>query len=665
MPWHTGLAWHAGGTPAGCVPDMFVAATVLNGGRLSQPSGIVRDGDLCYVLCARSLTILDVSTPSAPFITGYLALGNAGPLGDPLFKSGDYVYCRRNGFLYTVDVSDPTNPALVDTLTLTGSSRGSPAFVLSAGGGVLYVAGFSDFLHVLDVSTPSAPTVITNFAHTPGTQTLKALTQVGSYVFGSANSRFNAFDVSTPATPAVSLGAVDANVQGATGLVRDGNTVYLTARGTGVNRIQVYDISTPTLPVAIGGINDATNLNFPTAVVKSGSNLWVSARTNSTPPGRVTVVNVSTPSSPSVTTSLTDNRLTDAFDLVADGTNLFVTCRAIHTLAVVEQDTSPVVVGSVSEPLTTGINSIAKLGANLMVILAGNVLSVVDVSVDPLVPVGLGLTQHGTGTANAVEVATNGSTHAYVARNVTTAHLTVVDCTDPRHPQTVGTADQGSSLSGVAGIAYDGGYCFIVANIADRLTAFDVSTPASPSVVGTLQDSTNLGGATSVVTEAGVCYVVGGNRFTTVDVSTPSAPTVIASITGTSTQINGATHVIKQADTCYVVGSGGSGTVAVVDVTNPAAPAITDSYGFIGAATGVAVQGGYVFGTISNEVRSRALGALSTLVETLTDATVLTGARRPLFVGQYLYVPADIDNDLVIIDTQCNPFAAGSTGWSL
>lgn len=109
-----------------------------------------------------SLTVLDVSNPAAMTVAGYVAGGVATSNGwtTSVVQYSNYVYVLRDAALMTWDMSTPTAPVLVNTLTFAIDSR---VFGLRRGiviGTEIFVAdGNTSQLIVFSLANPAAPIV--------------------------------------------------------------------------------------------------------------------------------------------------------------------------------------------------------------------------------------------------------------------------------------------------------------------------------------------------------------------------------------------------------------------------------------------------------------------------------------------------------------------------
>jgi len=150
--------------------------------------------------------------------------------------------------------------------------------------------------------------------------------------------------------------------------------------------------------------------------------------------------------------------------------------------------------------------------------------------------------------------------------------LSVLDITDVAHPRVLGSVSFNPSGSGsaaesvaVAGsVAYVTGGGPFLANFP-ALRLIDVSNPASPRPLGA---SSETGGA-DVVVRDGYAYVAAYDAGLRIyDVTSGTAPALV----GTAGTLGQAGQVRLDGHFAYVLNGGYGFSLAVVDVTNPAAP---------------------------------------------------------------------------------------------
>jgi len=109
-------------------------------------------GGLAYVIANwDGLLILDLAIPDAPTVIGELS--GLGGAASSIAISGSTVYIDGDSELHVIDVSDPSDPILVDTVEIP-----NPISELLVVGDVLYVS--AQGVHALDIRDPRQPEYI-------------------------------------------------------------------------------------------------------------------------------------------------------------------------------------------------------------------------------------------------------------------------------------------------------------------------------------------------------------------------------------------------------------------------------------------------------------------------------------------------------------------------
>ena len=170
-------------------------------------------GNYCYLHSAggddtdNALSIIDVSNPAAPTLTGSIS-GVANWLGGVwAFPSGNYCYCAStiNSSLTIIDISNPALPTFKGNI----SGAGMPNYLsyiqqLWKEGNYCYCGCVADGFTVIDVSNPALPTFVSNlggFNVVNGIVVYKTGSQC--YIGDPGNSKVWILDISNPAAPAV------------------------------------------------------------------------------------------------------------------------------------------------------------------------------------------------------------------------------------------------------------------------------------------------------------------------------------------------------------------------------------------------------------------------------------------------------------------------------
>jgi hypothetical protein len=221
--------------------------------------------------------ILDVSDPTNPVGVGSITDGESG--ADDLAGaisiavSGNYAYVASSidDGVQILDISDPTNPIGVGSITdgANGADELEGAWAITIAGNYAYVASADDDgVQILDISDPTNPVGVGSITdEANGADELEGaygITISGNYAYVAsiADNGVQILDISDPINP-IGVGSIRDGQNGADRLDRAssiaiaGNYAYVT--GVGDNGVQILDISDPTNPVGIGSIRDGVN----------------------------------------------------------------------------------------------------------------------------------------------------------------------------------------------------------------------------------------------------------------------------------------------------------------------------------------------------------------------------------------------------------------------
>ncbi len=274
-------------------------------------------------------------------------------------------------------------------------------------------------------------------------------------------------------------------------------------------------------------------------------------------------------------------------------------------------------------------------------------------------------------------------------------------------PALTGSVADPVNLSGATSVAISGHYAYTTAYYAGELTAVDISNPAHPVVVGESATSTNLLDASTVNISGGYAYVVSknrnasltsdddgtGNSLTILDIHTnPAAPTIVGTVRD-PTELFGAYGVAISGNYAYVGAQGviagqpstpdtGTGSLAVVDISNPASPSIVahlDNNALPAPFTGtnalahacaVSISGSYAYVTAEYSNRLTVIDISNplspTIVSTTQDNINLASPADVVAQGGYAYVADQTANgthanfSVVNVSNPALPVVAGS-----
>jgi hypothetical protein len=273
-------------------------------------------GHYAYVAgyLANTLTVLDVSDPAHMVELGSVtSLSMSGATGVDEVGNYAYVTSKNTHSLTIVDVSTPTQPTVVGTVQDTNRLNG--AYTVQVVGNYAYVAAQGcvpqgctaaggNALTIVDVSDPTQPHVVGTVTDPVATKHLDSVVVKGTKAYGVAfySSTFTVFDVSDPTHPKILGSTTNATtLNHGSDVDVQGNYAYVVNQNN-PGRLTVVDISNPASPTVRGSVSSSSALNNAYALQVSGSYAYVAARNNNA----LTVVNISNPAAPVITDTLSN-----------------------------------------------------------------------------------------------------------------------------------------------------------------------------------------------------------------------------------------------------------------------------------------------------------------------------------------------------------------------
>ncbi|MFA4889400.1 MAG: PKD domain-containing protein [Candidatus Omnitrophota bacterium] len=190
----------------------------------------------------RGLQIYDISNPLSPVKKGAVTMPGTWWQKYTLdvCVAGNYAYLTTAGGLHIVDISNPTEPALVGGYPTSDATQ-----QVSVSSGYAYVADALSGIQVIDVSNPRSPSLVRSCKASRITSSSFIL---GHYLYVAAyESGMLIYDIVNPGNP--SLVGICNTPGGAVNIYVSGNYAYIADSKEG---IQVADVSNPYAPMLIG-----------------------------------------------------------------------------------------------------------------------------------------------------------------------------------------------------------------------------------------------------------------------------------------------------------------------------------------------------------------------------------------------------------------------------
>ncbi|MEE9553517.1 MAG: hypothetical protein V3W18_04395 [candidate division Zixibacteria bacterium] len=247
-------------------------------------------GNYAYCGLNNGLIVLDVSNPNTPILAGQLPIENYYSweyFAADLSVSGDYVYLSGPYHaLWIVDVSDPSQPALVSEFDLPGNSN-----KIYAHDDHVYLAYEVSYnegeLFIIDVSDPTNPVVEGSLY---GFHSIYDIFVSGDLAYiADSNNGLMIIDISDHSNPQISA-TLDIGI-GICRLYVTGNYVYTI--GCPSDRLSIIDVSDPAAPELISNLYHSLH---STGISVVGSYAYISARY-----GKLATINITDPHNPFIT----------------------------------------------------------------------------------------------------------------------------------------------------------------------------------------------------------------------------------------------------------------------------------------------------------------------------------------------------------------------------
>ena len=310
------------GNSGTAVSQLYVGGSVPTtslGSVVSTSSGtgrsVIASGNYTYVVTNTAFKIYNTANPTSPVVLSSLTL--TGPTSLALQGHYAYINSYSNNSIYVVDISNPSNPVLIETFTQSnlaysvdmyiqgeylyladGNSPGvfeiynisNPYSIVNISnlelgtigsyandltsvyvqGNYAYVVSYAgEFLYIINVANPYNPFQVGSAA----TQNVPIYVTVqGNYAYVGQTNSIQIYDISDPNAP-VNVGSNYVNAPNVNDISIQGRYAY--SPGSGSN-IQVEDISSPTSPQLVGTIPVT---GTPYAVYVQGRYLYVNTST--------------------------------------------------------------------------------------------------------------------------------------------------------------------------------------------------------------------------------------------------------------------------------------------------------------------------------------------------------------------------------------------------
>lgn len=551
---------------------------------LAGASRAVVDGNYLYVTATNSLRIFDISTPTSPNLVGSLVNStNLSATTKKIVIVGNYAYILSGTRMVVINITTKSNP------TLTGSIVVANAQGLTADSSYVYLSRSDTGLSVVDVTAPSSPTVVGTLTHA-NIYDGRGIAVSGNYVYivgssGGSTGAVTTVDVTTRTAPAyVSATINTSNLEGVTDIFKYGNYLYtIQSNGRNANNyVNVYSLSSPasitmssnSALAGVAGANCAKiSLSSTRVLCTQSSETTIHFFDSSAQNGNIgsdNLVNFS-------------NRLDGAVDLVVSGTTAYVAVPTSSRLTTVNisSPTSPTLLGSVSNGNMLSATGVVVDGTSAYVITSNSGYSLVQLNVsNPAAPTFVTSSNNYFANNSSYKIRERGGIRYWTAAGTSRFSNSAGAVINP------GATPYGFAFSNSAAYAY------VCLSSTSTLSIFSISAPATMASVGTVTDS-SLAGCRGVESSGNYLFVssvTAPSNLSVWDISTPTAPVKVGTIANT--------YIASYRD-MKVVGNNvymmTSSRLTIFDVTTKSAPFLLDTVAVSSGVSGFSVVGNYIY----------------------------------------------------------------------
>lgn len=264
-------------------------------------------------------SLVDIGTQSQ-LLTAIHESGESSIRGDVTLIEGSNVTLSQSGSSITIAAASA--PSLAEQAIAYGSSSNeiagdSTTFRWNEADKQLIIsAGKGGFFPSVSISTVVQSANMGNAAFI-------AIKDKYLYITAQDGDSLSTFDITDSSNPVLLSQIVGGNLDGAEGLEIAGNYLYVTSLDN--NSFTVFDLSNPAFPDEVASIQDATNLKGAEHLRIIGNYAFVANFSSGGSDPGLTVVDISSPTNPTIAATLTNANITAPLYIQAKYPYLYLT----------------------------------------------------------------------------------------------------------------------------------------------------------------------------------------------------------------------------------------------------------------------------------------------------------------------------------------------------
>lgn len=652
-----------------------IKGSIIDAVNLDRPQEIFVQDGTAFIMSQQSsrLVSIDVSDPVNPVILQSLdltSLTNApgAPRGFDIDEKYIYFGNITNDGIYVINKEDPTDMFLEGYVT--DALLGNIIWVRVQGKYLFACSNVAADLVVLDVSNPKNPFIVSNVEIT-GVHSCEIRDNV---LFVVHTTNISSYDITDPYNLTL-LDTLSATAGQFTRSKIVGNYYY----GVSTNSLQIIDIADPGNMSIQATVTDATNIISPQAVDVTERFAFISV--NEASNEGFSVYNIEDKSSaPVFVTRYTNASTADMYGFTIRGRYLYAcgwTNDGLYIFDIGGIDTYAANIGKLN---AVDVDIMGNLTTQKMInkfgIYTGGKSSIERLHLVDNVKQTLTSDMHKIGeVSDGTNLTAPFGLHVkgnFAYQGDGTGKFNVIDISNPRNPSVIGTLDDDTNLADPEYIEVFGNYAFIVVDgiLTFHISVVDITDPKNPSFVSKLDlgsEASNV--AKGIALKDGYLFTCSfiEDSLIAVDISDPANMHVVSSVSN-STTLNAPEEIIIQGDFAYVVCDPTTGRFTIVDISNPSSMTIRGSIAD-GTQLGgehLDIQGNYVYCSLTTD---DGMGIVDVsdpdapvVVGSINTNSTLDNVKGIQVSGRYAYCLVTGTTDSIVridVSDPTNPFISG------
>ncbi len=246
---------------------------------------------------------------------------NVGPDAGRLARSGDYLYVVNNNNLQTVSIANPASPSVVSTVTNPNGINPLQKDIVVSGSNLFITSSGHNNVIAYSITNQASP-VYRGAVAVTGNPRRIVVAGAYAYVASFSGNAIKVLNVSNPAsmtllaTVATNAAPIDIGIQD--------QYLYVISQGGASSKLEIFSLANPALPTLVGSVALTTS---PLSVSLYGIYAYVGSQGG----GNIQVVNITTPTAPTIATSTSANTSTAPQAFFASGSYLYTAVSSATT----------------------------------------------------------------------------------------------------------------------------------------------------------------------------------------------------------------------------------------------------------------------------------------------------------------------------------------------